>query len=471
MTDESKIAEEKRPHVAYLKSLKLINGDTNGAFGAGAPVTRATCAKMVTDVLKYQATSTGGGSTSTEDATMKSATIKNIVPKSDTESYVLLEYEGGATSFSTIKSTSTITSVTGTPITIDMVAIGSTAKVVVEKVNGSDIITKMQITTGGTTTTPDTGSGSGTTTPSTTTTHKGTVVTVGASSLIVSTSSGTVSYPMSSAATVIINNQLSKVADIEKGDIATIQVKDGQILKVDITRTSNESTVSGKELKSKVEKRDSYVITLTDNKVVTAMKDDVQITRNGKKADFLDLKLGDEMNFVIEGGYATKIEAKGEVKTLTGTIQSITIATQPEVTIQTAEGAVTLAITSSSELYDKKAREDIQAKDLLLNSQVEVQAESKEVLSLKVTAYPKSVSYKGTIVSIASNGQYIDVLVDYDEMLQESKIVKRINVPGTVSIQINGKEQYRNLLKEGMDILVTYQYAHDSAPQTIRVID
>lgn len=471
-TDESKITEYKRPHVTYLKSEGIIKGDAQGAFGAGQPVTKALCAKMTTDVLKKVEIQNGeSGSPTTpkpEANNMQSVKINNIVEKGVGERYVLVEFADGKPKFCVMKTDTVITVPSGAKLTIDDVAIGAQAKVVVEKVNGSDYITKMELVTESTG-----GSGSnGGSTSTTTETYKGTVEEISRKEVTIKTSSKSMSYPMSADTTILVDGKVAEYREVEEGDEVTASVKNGEVTKLVVTKVSSESTVSDKILKNKVENRSEYILSLEDNKGIKeiSVPKTAKIKRNGKTVELVDLKIGDSIELTIEKGEVTRVDAEGKEQKVTGTLKAIHLAAQTELVIQTEDETMTVVLAPGAELYDKKDRKDITAKELRLFSEVTVELDSKEVVALTVTDYVSKTNEKGIIKVVGAGAKYIDVLVEYDAMTDTTMVMKRIDVPTEVSIIIKNKEQYRSLLKEGMEVLITYDYGVSMNPTRIEVL-
>lgn len=473
-TDESKIAEYKRPHVAYLKAQGIIKGDAKGAFGGGQPVTKALCAKMTTDVLKKAESQNGESNSSTtpapspETGNVQRVKIKNIVEKGVGERYVLVEFADKKPTFCIMKTDTVITVPSGAKLTIDDVAVGAQAKVVVEKVNGSDYITKMELvteSTGG-------GSSNGGSTSTTTETYKGIVEEISRREVTIKTSSKSISYPISADTTILVEGKVAEYRDVEAGDEVTASVKNGEVTRLIVTKVSGESTVSGIALKSKAEKRNEYILTLEDKKGVkeVPMPKDVKIKRNGKTIDFVDLKTGDDIELTMEKGEVTRVDAEGKEQKVTGTLKAIHLAAQTELVIQTEDKTMTVVLAPGAELYDKKDRRDITAKELRLFSEVTVELDSKEVIALTVTDYVSKTNEKGIIKVVGAGAKYIDVLVEYDAMTDTTMVMKRIDVPTEVSIIIKDKEQYRSLLKEGMEVLITYDYGVSMNPTRIEVL-
>lgn len=472
-TDESKIEQYKRPHVAYLKSQGIIGGDAKGAFGAGQPVNRALCAKMTADVLKKIDNQNGNSKPSepskpeTNTSNMQSIKINKIVDKGNGERYILVEFADGKTTFTTMKADTVVTAPSGAKLTIDDVAFDSKAKVVIEKVNGSDYITKMELTT-------ETAGGSSNNgnTSSSVETYKGTVEDISRREVTIKSSGKVATYKIDEEATILVDGKSAGYRDINPGDEAVATVKDEKVTKLVVTQSVNESTVSGVVLKHKIEKRNEYILSLEDKRGIKeiSVPKKATIKRNGHTVEYIDLKIGDDIELTMENGEVTRIDAEGEVREIKGTLQAIHLAAQTELTIETKDETVTVVLAPGVELYDKKARKEIGAKELRLYSDVTVELDSKEVVELIVTDYVGTTNEKGTIKTVGSGARYIDVLIEYDKMTDTTMVVKRINVPTEVSIIVKNKQQYRNLLKEGMEVLITYDYGVSMNPTKIEVL-
>ena len=86
-------------------------------------------------------------------------------------------------------------------------------------------------------------------------------------------------------------------------------------------------------------------------------------------------------------------------------------------------------------------------------------------------ASSSSANYKAKIVEVGRGYSYIDVVVDYDPISGESQVPKRIYTPVDLSITLNGKAQSRSVLEEGMELVITYEYLDDTAPQKILILE
>ncbi|OON98302.1 MAG: hypothetical protein ATN32_00005 [Candidatus Epulonipiscium fishelsonii] len=147
--DELEIEAYKRPHVAYLKSLGLVVGDGEGKFGAGEPVTRSIMAQMTSDVLKLmplvpiipvEQKPIERIDQETQfldmDYNGRKAVISNLIPKNDTEYYILLEFKDeNETTFYSIDNNVIILNLYGEKLAIEEIQVGSEAEIIFNKKN------------------------------------------------------------------------------------------------------------------------------------------------------------------------------------------------------------------------------------------------------------------------------------------------------------------------------------------------
>lgn len=478
--DEAKIAQAARPHVAYLKGLGIVGADSHGNFNPQDKVTRAVCAKMTAESLKIRdketetkpTEPTNPGQAQTEAMSVK---VNKIVVKDQTtgELYLLVEKEDKSTTFYSMKKTAKVTDLSGKVVSATTVKAGDQVKIKIAKENGTEYITELQIqsnapTTGGGTTTPETttpGTTTPETTPSQTTLYTGTVERIGKSGdVTLTTDKGTYTFLLADGVTV---DQLAV------GDVVKAYVQNSKITRIEVTGTGDITAGNTKgELVSVVQKVDEYIIKVKQGSKETEVKvsRNVFVTRNDKKSAILDLKVGDQLEFKMTGKEITEIYATSEKKTYKGKIQSILIAKQPQITVTTSSGAVTFNVTANTELFDTNTKSDISIRDLQVGAQVELVTESKEAVSVIVDKAPSNVSYKGVIDSVSKGGKTIDVVVEYDPITGETMTIKRINVSSDVKITVSGKEETRDFLEEGMEVVVKYKYGEEVSPIEIMVL-
>ncbi|MDA3733139.1 S-layer homology domain-containing protein [Niameybacter massiliensis] len=488
-TDNDLIREENRPHVAYLSEIGLLNGDAKGNMGANTKVTRALCAQMTYSALVYkekldkeeaankpQTKPEDNTSSTTPDAAAIKGKINKVVPKNNAanENYVLLEVNG-KTTFYTANPSTKVTNASGQVVDFSKVTVGENVAVTVAKENGIELIKTIQLldnTTGGTTTTPDTSDKEDTTEDTETMRYLGDVENIGRSgSISVSTNAGIVTYLLADQYSIVEGTKTLTLEDLSVGDRVRIYIEDNKIVKVNILARAqvNETEAEFVRIANRVT---SYSLTIADGTKESILEVDLaaDITRNGKVANVQDLRMGDTLKLEMDGGVVTSIEATGEESSFVGTVESVILSSTPQIAIKTKNDLKIINITKNTDIYDATSRKDITVRDILLNARVEVIADSSEALSIVVKEVPTEMVYTGTVENVGPSAKYIDVLVDYDELTGESKVLKRIEIPTQVEIIVEGQASYRNQIKKGNKVEVTYNYNNLSYPEIIEVI-
>ncbi len=155
-SDEWIMEAYKRPHVAYLKSIGLVGGSSEGMFGAGSEVTRGILAKMSADAIKFAEQSsiavvwnesdfTNSYSADTTYNKAFTATIGKILPKNETEIYLVTKLADDVVSFYTLNKNLHIVAPDGSVTNFDALNINDVASLTVDKIGSNDYITSMTI--------------------------------------------------------------------------------------------------------------------------------------------------------------------------------------------------------------------------------------------------------------------------------------------------------------------------------------
>lgn len=497
--DEKDIKEANRPHVAYLKSLGLING--NGNFGPNTKVTRALCAKMFNDAINYKAklnSSTNTGNTNNSNtnssntnngtnAASEQVTIKKVLTKNANEYYVSLT-RGSNTSYYTIKNTVKVLDAEGKQIDVLNIPAETKANVIIAVENGTEYITSMHLVNANTTNNNTTNN---TNTPDTTLqTVSGTLLEQVSNGImrIVLTDGTIKAYVLDVNNVTILNGVTASADDIVVGDKVTVTLKDNAILKVQATSSNTQSNNnqangnnnsdssvvavnSGEVIKKKFATK-GYVFTIKNgaNEMDIIVPTSAKVTRNTRNSEVAEIRIGDTISITKDAGIITEVKATGTRKTVVGTLNSLTLSTNPTITIKTATGFETYAVAGDAEFYDQKSRKYITLRELHLGQSLNIVLDSKEAISIDVEASTSSANYKAKIIEVGRSYSYIDVIIDYDPISGESQVPKRIYTPVSLLITLDGKTQSRSVLEEGMELVVTYEYLDDTAPQKILIL-
>lgn len=485
--DESSIQVANRPYMAYLKSIGLITPDASGNANPTMKVTKALCAKMISSALQIKdSTSNNSGSGSgTQTGTSQEAnlvTITKILTKNTSEYYMCLKDGSGEAKYYSIKATTKILDASGSEVAITKVNLGSTAKVTIATENNTDYITSIQLvnsstdsnagsTTGDNTTGNNTSGNTGTTTQ--TVTVSGTLLEkVNNGILRLSLADGTAkAYVLDDNCSITLNGTTVSADGLSISDTLTITVQNNAVTKIVATAGTGSLTSNGQITEKKLSGT-GYAFTIKQNGAtsIVTIPDSAEITRNNKSVSIKDLRIGDTINVTKKNGIITSVEATGVRSTVTGTIKEIHIAQTSKVIVNVNNETKTYILGSDVEMYNNYDKKFITVRDLHLGQEVTLLLDSEEVISLDVEDTSTSVNLMGSITNIGKNYSYIDVLVDYDYVTGESKVYKRIEIDSDTNITLNGKKQNKNILEEGMEIVINYKYLDDIIPEKILVI-
>ncbi len=463
--DESLILQTSKPHVGYLKAVGLVNADAKGFFNPNTHVTRALCAKMVSDALKYKQTPTpepAPASTPVPTGSGNFLKVKKIIEKS----WIILE-QNGKTDYYAIKDTTKVTDLSGKEVEIANIPLETQATIVIGTENNIKYITNMQlqVVINGTAPSSDAALVSGT------------VTRVGANGdlSIMLADESTKNYFVDANCIVMLGQQRATIGEVKIGDSVRATIQASAITRLDILTAMPGNTTSDLtdgEITAKSLRLEGYGLSIKQGTRTTNLVIDkkVAVTRNNRQVTFEDLKIGDKIKIIKQETSIVEIKATGTRSTAEGQISAIYIAAVPQVTLKTKDGVQTFIISEMTEIYDNNSRSEVAFRDLRLGNNVELLIESKEVVSLVIGRNTTGVRYAGVIHAVGERIEYIDVLVDYDPLTESSRVIKRIKTPVEMPVELRGKLEHRAIFDVGMDVVITYQYLDDVTPEKILII-
>lgn len=473
-TDENLITTANKANVAYLKTLGLVSGDGSNLFGPNAYVTRSVCAKMLSEGLQKKGETTNSNkeevTTPNEESTaVTGAVLTKVLEKNSTEYYVLIEKDG-KTKFYTMKKDLSIKTATGTT-TIDKIALKTTIDTQIEVQNSVEYIVQVKVgssvtvDTNGTTNTPNTPQ----------TLIEGTLERVGSNNDLSFTDKNNKfsTYMMSDTVKIVSSGQTIKAEDLKVGSTIRVTLSGDTVVQVEVIQ---DLTANGKiqgEIEKKVISKNNIIVTVKSlNKTVdVTIPSKVKMTRNSKAIDFLELRVGDNITISNKDGGVSSVEATSTVGKSTGKVKSILLAARPTITIETTAGDKTFSVTPETEIYDNNTRSNTLLGSLKLGQEVELMVDSKEILSVVIQEGNAKLNYKATIESVGKGNKTIDVLVEYDPLTEESMAFKRITIPVEVKISRNGVDEHRSILKEGMELIITFDGYQDFTPEKVLILN
>ncbi|MEE1071857.1 MAG: S-layer homology domain-containing protein [Cellulosilyticum sp.] len=518
--DDSQLTAAYKPYVEYLKTVGIINPDSAGKANGTMKVTKALCAKMLSETLKIKDTTTIGkapntttnnpangttnNTTSNTTANTGSGTytISSIITKSTNEYYILLNDGKGNTKHYSFKTTTKIYDATGAEMALANLAIGTTVDVTVQNENNTNYITSMKVSSStGTNTGVNTNTNTGTNTNTNintgvntnTNTGSGTNTTQG------TTVSGTLLTDVvnevlrltltdGSSAVYLVNDHCKVTLDgvmqtstdsLDAGDLVVITLENNAVTQItatsgkgNVAQNNTASTLTKGEVKAKKFAGNNYVFTIKDGNVEQqiTVPSSTKARRNNKSVKLADIRVGDTVALTRTGHTVSMIEATGVKSKVEGIIKALYISATPHIVLDVDGEEVNYALASNAEVYDNNLNEYISVKDLHLGQEVTILLESREIISIDVDKTSGSYKLMGTITDIGKNDSYMEVLVDYDYASGQSKVYKRIELTSDVPVIIDGKTKTRSALDEDMQVVINYKYFDDKVPEKILVL-
>jgi hypothetical protein len=206
--------------------------------------------------------------------------------------------------------------------------------------------------------------------------------------------------------------------NLKKNDSVEIVVRNSKA--VEIKATSKNRTIEG------VIKEVSFIpepVIVIEDKTGTvheySIDNEIDIERNGDDAEITELRSGDKVQLELEYDVITDIIAEVVRKEDEGTIKSILISKNPEITILNKDGdEVTYQLSSFADIEVDKETSDIYG--LKLGYYVELKVEGNEIIELEADVRETSNRYEGR-VSYVNNDAELIVLSVIDPVTNEIK--------------------------------------------------
>ena len=526
--DDSTLQPANKPYVAYLASVGVVTANNEGKVNGTMKMTKALCAKMVSDTLKIKdttqvgripnttnqtnttnpngqttnTTNPNGQVTNPTDSTGQATntasdlyTVQRVVTKSPTEYYVGVKNSAGTETFYSLKNTTKIYDNTGVEIPVTKL-MGTMVNMTIELQGDTNYITSIKLA-------GEVGGSNQTTLNTQGSNVSGSLsspISNGIIRMVLNDGSSKV-YLIKEGCSVTLDGAVAASTDVLKaGDLVTVTLENNAVTKITaitgqgLTNTNNNTNTNGTnsttngnttstttapantmtsgEITAKKYTGNGYVLSLVEGNVEgqVTVPTGAKITRNGKTVNMSDIRIGDTVKLTSSAGVVSHVAATGEKKMLDGTIKSLSIGGTSTITITTKGEDVTYTLGSDTEYYDNNTNTYINIRDLHIGQEVAFSVESKEVVTLDVEKNNDSYKYMGTITNVSRGGDYIEVLVDYDYVTGESKVYKRIQTPSNLEIMQNGQRKNRSYLDEDMDVLIYFKYLDDSVPVSIHIL-
>lgn len=204
---------------------------------------------------------------------------------------------------------------------------------------------------------------------------------------------------------VNIDGEEAFLYNIKEGDTAEIRVENSRI--VEIIAESRYKSVSGiiKEIKYTPEP----VIVVEDENGTTyeySLGNKMNIKRNKKEAEISDIRKGDEVEIDVEYDFITDIDAKVVKKSDNGTIKSILISNEPQITIINEDGEDVIYAIANGVSIDLDTK-DSDIYGLRLGYYVELEIEGNEVIDIEADERELNNRYEGEIIYVHEDAHII----------------------------------------------------------------
>lgn len=163
-------------------------------------------------------------------------------------------------------------------------------------------------------------------------------------------------FTLSDDCAITYDGSPATISSLQSGDSITITTSSGKV--TSIVAQDRSITITGATVKelSIDEKDGSAYMTISssdsayDGKVYP-VSDSVSVTKNTNKAELSDIYTDDRVTLTVKYGQITKIEATSNLGSVSGTLVSLTIATQPQITVNVDGKEKSYTIPQDCEIY------------------------------------------------------------------------------------------------------------------------
>lgn len=254
-------------------------------------------------------------------------------------------------------------------------------------------------------------------------------------------------------ASVVYEGAPSALAELKAGYYAELEFQDNEV--VYINATAKERTVVGTISNIIFTPEIMAEITLTDGTTETyTFIDGATATRNGTASDVRSLLIGDRVTLTVRYNMIAKAVATSTKSTATGTIEEITIATIPTITVKESSGSsVKYSISRDAEYVIDGIEGTVY--DLKLGASVTLSVQGETAVKVTSTAPTSTSVLTGTISTL--NTSYGFLVLDNASadgtVTQTQVFLKKTGLK--VIDSATGKELKSTNLAAGMSVSIT----------------
>lgn len=219
------------------------------------------------------------------------------------------------------------------------------------------------------------------------------------------------SYECDETISVTYDNTPATVRSFTRGDIVSIAVSNGKIVKMQ--GETKESTITGAIVDS-LNVGTDITMTITHgndeyNGKTYAISNDVSVKKNDASSSLDKIYKGDKVTLTLEYGVITKISASSNRKVVDGVIRSLTFSNQSEMTVRVNDKDTTYQIPNDVEVTING--EEGSLYDFRVGDVVKLTLQSDAITSIVATSTQESSgSMSGVVTGINTSYGVITVL-------------------------------------------------------------
>ncbi|MBS3995319.1 MAG: S-layer homology domain-containing protein, partial [Alkaliphilus sp.] len=233
---------------------------------------------------------------------------------------------------------------------------------------------------------------------------------------------------------VIVDNKSVSISVLKEGDRVIVDFVGQKAAKIEVLLT--EGTYSG-ILETRVTFADNPTVKIktTNNQVLEfVISDRVDVTRDGRTADLVELQVGDVVKVVVRQNRITDIDATGRSveRTVEGTIRGIRMENPDKLVVLLDGESKEVTYDISSRVNITLDRKSAELFDLRLNYDVEITLENNVVTEVEAKSVQLNTSYSGEVVRVHER---LGILtINYIDPVTKNTETLTVNVVDSTSI-------------------------------------
>jgi hypothetical protein len=218
-----------------------------------------------------------------------------------------------------------------------------------------------------------------------------------------------------------VDGVLATLSDLAIGQSVKITVSGISI--IDIEAQSAREHVKGTFVKLNFASENPEIIIQSSGKEYKYETDKyVYVRKNGKTAELKDLKIGDEIEAELEYGKIVRVIATSTIKTVSGTIKTLTISDRSVITVTDDDGREhTIYVTPDTKI--SRERKKIELYDLRIGYYIDAEIEGNEVICIDVTPKRVQETLQGIVQNVHRDPKVILIEIRKTDGTRETKTI------------------------------------------------